>query len=214
MKKLILAVLAVVMMWPTTTQANWIEDLLGITELKNEIVQQNKQIVKLNMVIDDIKQKLKLSEDLATTQTMKINLNEYRLSLIEDSSQLSTKTAFFEPTSDKYLTVSTNTGKYAVFISNVQKYTSGSKFNIEVVNLIGVETTGIKATVIVSPKVEKNLDYNKLQKLQRTATCSFGDIPSGYSKIKSVSVPDISPEKIHMIMISLEEDGLIRKFLH
>ena len=109
------------------------------------------------------------------------------------------------PVDSRFVVVTSMSGRYAVSVTNVKSYASGSKINLEIVNLYGVTLTGVKVNILAIPLDE---DGHSNTEFKKGITETVGDIAAGTAKRKTVSIPEISPENLKMIYVHIEESGI------
>ena len=132
--------------------------------------------------------------------------DSWRISQLEYETDKIKSRVTLSPTDSKYDVVTTRTGRYAVLVSDVKAYASGSKVTLKVINLYAVDRSDVKIELMALPVDEENSSssFGKRKYIEETV----GDISAGASRKKVISIPEIRPEKLKAITVSISEAGL------
>ena len=196
MKKLILA-LALVLGCSSGAWAGFMEDATGVSELKKEIERLRLEIDSINKKIHNIN--TYIPEHIANT---------WRIEVLEKESFKTSSCAYITPTESRFSVVTSPTGRYAVSVTNVKNYASGSKVTLEFINLYGVQMDGVEAEIVATPILPEGTDYKEIEKQQKTVSNMVGLIPAGTARTKTFSIPEIPAEKLKMLKVTVTEKGV------
>lgn len=136
--------------------------------------------------------------------------NQWRISNLENEVDKINSSVTLSPMNSKFDVVTTRTGRYALYISDVKPYASGSKITLEVVNLYAVDRTDVKVILrAYSTNSEENSYDNAGSRYILEET--IGSIQAGATRKKVISIPEIRPEKLKSVTVSISEAGLRSK---
>ena len=97
-----------------------------------------------------------------------------------------------------------------LYISDVKPYASGSKITLEVVNLYAVDRTDVKVILRAYSINSEENSYDKAGS-QYILEETIGSIQAGATRKKIISIPEIRPEKLKSVTVSISEAGLRSK---
>lgn len=180
-----------------------------------EIETLHQELVELKNELKNTQEKLSFTENAFSSLEEDYNNTKLELSLLKlryDSTSDTvvnsiTHEAYLDPVSSNYSVITTRGSRIAVSCDNIKAYASGSRVTLEFVNFYSVDIHGVKAHIIAEPDIlAGNLDDFKKNK--RTIDEKIGDISSGSAKKVTVSIPDLPPDKIKVLKITLSEEGI------
>jgi hypothetical protein len=177
------------------------EDATGVSELK-------KQIADLMIELNIAQGKIKQLEEQNQKLSIDTDMADWRCSRLENDTRHTLGYCYLSPTDSRFSVVTSSGGRYCVSVTNVKKYASGSKITLEVVNMYSVGQDGVEASIVVTPITPAGTSYEDIQKQKKTVTDTIGEIPSGTAKRKTFSIPELAPEQLKMLKISITETGI------
>lgn len=154
----------------------------------------------------------KLSDEIQLLNNVVKNLNDFqdkRIAALEDNFP---RTAYIEPSSDKYAIVSCTGGLFAVFCKDVKKYSTGSELTIMFVNMLGTTSQNLNMKICYSNAIfeagdsESFSSYIKGKK--EVIEKVDGLFPPGTAKYKKIRIPEYQPDQLAILEISISVDGI------
>lgn len=180
-----------------------------------EIKALRQELVELKIELKNTQEKLSFTENAFSSLEEDYNNTKLELSVLKlrynstseavDNS-ISYK-AYLDPVSSNYSVITTPGSRIAVSCDNIKAYASGSRVTLEFVNFYSVDIHGVKAHIIASPDILAG-SLDDFENNKRTIDEKIGDISSGSAKKVTVSIPDLPPDKIKTLEITLSEEGI------
>ena len=136
--------------------------------------------------------------------------NQWRISNLENEVDKINSSVTLSPMNSKFDVVTTRTGRYAVLISDVKPYASGSKITLKIINLYAVDRSDVNVQILAIP-IEEKPEEGIILANRKIVEETVGDISAGSSRKKIISIPEIRPEKLKSVTVSISEAGLRSK---
>ena len=154
----------------------------------------------------------KLTDEIKSLNTIFENLNSFQDSRITSLEKLFPRTAYIEPSSDKYALVHCLGGLFAVFCKDIKKYSTGSEVTIMIVNMLGTTSSNLSMKVCYSNAMFKVGDPESfspyIKGKKEIIEKLDGLFPPGVAKYKKIRIPEYPPDQLAILEISMAVDGI------
>ena len=137
-------------------------------------------------------------------QTLK-ELLEANTSSLNRLENVFPQTAFIQPTSKGYSVAACSSGYFTLSCENIKEYGTGSEVTLEVVNLLGVTTTGVTLYVRyypATPDEGKSL-YDSVKSIKE----EIARIDSGKAVYTTLRLPEYKPDNLSALLIEIGVKG-------